>query len=136
MSSVVLEILANDGNIVWPGQDGGFMGPAWHPQMRDAMPTTTCRRRLGRLTQLVEVPEVRLEDRGGLWQRLDAHFSAWARNGAGGLPRPRPSEGSLMTCSTPSKVGSLRPEREPASRFGRPMVPGQGFGQRRCWRAG
>ena len=78
MSSVVLpEILANDGNIVWPGQDGGFMGPAWHPLVMRCDPTQLPMKIDG-LTQLVEVPEVRLEDRRGLWQQLDAHFSAGA----------------------------------------------------------
>jgi hypothetical protein len=31
LSSVVLpEIIYNDGNIIWPGQNGGFTAP-WHP---------------------------------------------------------------------------------------------------------
>lgn len=76
MSSVVLpEILANDGNIVWPGQDGGFMGPAWHPLVMRCDPTQLPMNIDG-LTQLVSVPEVRLDDRQSLWRQLDAHFSA------------------------------------------------------------
>ena len=34
LSSVVLpDELYNDGHIVWPGQNGGFMGSKWHPTL-------------------------------------------------------------------------------------------------------
>jgi hypothetical protein len=80
MSSVVLpEILANDGNIVWPGQDGGFMGPAWHPLVMRCDPTTLPIRIEG-LTRLQEVSEVRLEDRRALLQQMESHFTAGLRN--------------------------------------------------------
>ena len=40
LSSVVLpEIIANDGNIVWPCQNGGFMGAPWHPMLMKCDPT-------------------------------------------------------------------------------------------------
>ncbi len=76
MSAVVLpEILANDGNIVWPGQDGGFMGPAWHPLVMRCDPTRLPMQIEG-LTRLAEIPEVRLADRRALLEQVDAHFSA------------------------------------------------------------
>jgi len=76
MSSVVLpEILANDGNIVWPGQDGGFMGSACHPLVMRCDPTQLPMNIDG-LTQLRDVPEVRLHDRRGLLKQLDDHFAA------------------------------------------------------------
>lgn len=76
MSSVVLpEILANDGNIVWPGQDGGFMGSAWHPLVMRCDPTQLPMNIDG-LTRLQDVPEVRLQDRRGLLRQLDDHFAA------------------------------------------------------------
>ncbi|MFM7103225.1 MAG: DUF1501 domain-containing protein, partial [Verrucomicrobiota bacterium] len=76
MSSVVLpEILANDGNIVWPGQDGGFMGPAWSPLVMRCDPSVLPMRIEG-LERHATLPEVRVGDRQRLWQQLDAHFQA------------------------------------------------------------
>jgi hypothetical protein len=80
MSSVILpEIMANDGNIVWPGQDGGFMGAKWHPVVMRCDPTQLPVRIEG-LTRLQDVPEVRLEDRQALLRQLDSHFSAGLRS--------------------------------------------------------
>ncbi len=80
MSSVVLpEILANDGNIVWPGQDGGFMGSAWHPLVMRCDPTQVPIPIEG-LTRLQEVSEVRLEDRKALLEQMDGQFAAALRS--------------------------------------------------------
>ena len=80
MSSVILpEIMANDGNIVWPGQDGGFMGAKWHPVVMRCDPTRLPVRIEG-LNRLQDVPEVRLEDRQALLRQLDAQFSAGLRS--------------------------------------------------------
>ena len=80
MSSVILpEIMANDGNIVWPGQDGGFMGAKWHPVVMRCDPTRLPVRIEG-LTRLQDVPDVRLEDREALLRQLDSHFSAGLRS--------------------------------------------------------
>ena len=82
MSSVVLpEILANDGNIIWPGQDGGFMGSAWHPLIMRCDPTRLPMNIEG-LTRLVDVPEVRLDDRRNLLRQMDAHFTAGIESGS------------------------------------------------------
>lgn len=76
MSSVVLpEPLANDGNILWPGQDGGLMGPVWNPLLMRCDPTVLPIQIEG-LVRQEAVSEVRLEDRRALLAQLDAHFRA------------------------------------------------------------
>jgi hypothetical protein len=76
MSSVVLpEPLANDGNILWPGQDGGFMGSTWNPLLMRCDPTELPMRIEG-LSRQPGVSDIRLEDRHGLLRQLDAHFQA------------------------------------------------------------
>ena len=81
MSSVVLpEILANDGNIVWPGQDGGFMGSTWHPLVMRCDPTQLPMNIDG-LTRRPDVPGIRLHDRRNLLHQLDAQFTAGAGSG-------------------------------------------------------
>ncbi len=82
MSSVVLpEPLANDGNILWPGQDGGFMGPTWHPMLMRCDPTQLPLQIEG-LARHAAVPDVRLEDRARLLDQLDAQFRAGESNAA------------------------------------------------------
>ena len=79
MSSVVLpEPLANDGNILWPGQNGGFMGPAWHPMLMRCDPTQLPMQIEG-LSRQPGVSDLRLEDRRSLLEQFDARF----RQGAG-----------------------------------------------------
>ena len=80
MSSVVLpEIIANDGNIVWPGQDGGFMGSVWHPLVMRCDPTQVPIPIEG-LTRLDDISEVRLEDRRALLAQMDAQAAAVMRS--------------------------------------------------------
>ena len=80
MSAVVLpEILANDGNIVWPGQDGGFMGATWHPLVLRCDPTQVPIPIEG-LTRLQELSEVRIEDRRALLAQMDAQSAATIRS--------------------------------------------------------
>jgi len=80
MSSVVLpEIMANDGNIVWPGQDGGFMGSTWHPLVLRCDPTQVPIPIEG-LTRLQELSEVRIEDRRALLAQMDAQFASTVRS--------------------------------------------------------
>lgn len=76
MSSVVLpEPLANDGNILWPGQDGGFMGPTWHPLLMRCDPTQLPLQIEG-LARHPAVPDLRLEERTRLLAQLDTQFRA------------------------------------------------------------
>jgi hypothetical protein len=82
LSSVVLpEILANDGNIVWPGQNGGFMGPTWHPMVMKCEPTATPMNIEG-LSLADGITSVRLAERYNLLTQFDAHFRASAESGA------------------------------------------------------
>lgn len=76
MSSVILpEPLANDGNILWPGQDGGFMGPTWHPLLMRCDPTQLPLQIEG-LARHPAVPDLRLEERSRLLTQLDTQFRA------------------------------------------------------------
>lgn len=76
MSSVVLpEPLANDGNILWPGQDGGLMGPLWNPMLMRCDPTVLPMQIEG-LSRQAGLSEVRLQDRQALLSQLNAHFRA------------------------------------------------------------
>jgi hypothetical protein len=76
MSSVVLpEPLANDGNILWPGQDGGLMGPVWNPMLMRCDPTVLPIQIEG-LSRQAGISDVRLQDRHDLLKQLNAHFRA------------------------------------------------------------
>lgn len=80
MSAVVLpEPLANDGNILWPGQDGGFMGPVWNPLLMRCDPTVLPMQIEGLMRQ-PGISEVRLQDRADLLGQLNAHFRAGERS--------------------------------------------------------
>jgi hypothetical protein len=82
ISSVVLpELIHNNGNIVWPGQNGGFMGAPWHPMMMKCDPNQQPMRIEG--MSLVEgVTSVRLAERFDLLQQFDAHFRESAQSEA------------------------------------------------------
>ncbi len=82
LSSVVLpEIIANDGNIVWPGQNGGLMGAPWHPMVMKCDPTQTPLRIDG-MSLEDGMTALRLSERFDLLNQLDAHFRAGAESGA------------------------------------------------------
>ena len=82
LSSVVLpEHIANDGNIVWPGQNGGFMGPTWHPMMMKCDPTAQPMHIEG-LSLVDGVTSTRLSERFNLLGQMDAHFRASTQSGA------------------------------------------------------
>lgn len=74
LSSVILpEIIHNNGIITWPGQNGGFMGAAWHPMVMSCDPTAP-RMRIEGLTLSDGVSQVRLGERLDLLRQLDAHL--------------------------------------------------------------
>ena len=82
LTAVVLpETIHNDGNIVWPGQNGGFMGTPWHPLVMECDPTRVPMRIEG-LSLEQGMTNVRLAERFDLLQQLDAHFAAGAQSGA------------------------------------------------------
>ena len=84
LSSVVLpELIHNNGHIVWPGQNGGFMGAPWHPIVIKCDPTETPMRIDG-MTLGDGISTLRLSERYSLLQQLDSHFHAGVSNAAVG----------------------------------------------------
>ncbi len=82
LSSVVLpEVLANDGNILWPCQNGGFMGAPWHPMLMKCDPTQIPMHIEG-MSLSEEMTTLRLAERFDLLHQFDAHFRAGAQSGA------------------------------------------------------
>jgi uncharacterized protein (DUF1501 family) len=82
LSSVALpERIYNTGNITWPGQDGGFMGAAWHPMMMKCDPTAESVRIEG-LSLAEGMSSVRLSDRHTLLQQMDASFHSGIKSAA------------------------------------------------------
>jgi hypothetical protein len=84
LSSVVLpELIHNNGHIVWPGQNGGFMGAPWHPILMKCDPTETPMHIEG-MSLDDGVSTLRLSERYSLLQQLDRHFKAGVNNAAVG----------------------------------------------------
>lgn len=82
LSSVLLpELIHNNGNIVWPGQNGGFMGSAWHPMIMKCDPTQQPIRIEG-MSLAEGVTSVRLAERFALLQQFDSHFRESAQSDA------------------------------------------------------
>lgn len=76
LSSVALpDELYNDGHIVWPGQNGGFMGSKWHPTLLKCDPLQQPMRIEG-MTLEESLSIVRLGERYQLLDQLDQHFGA------------------------------------------------------------
>ena len=78
---VLPEIIANDGNIVWPGQNGGFMGAPWHPMVMKCDPTAQPMHIEG-MSLTEGMTSVRLSERFDLLRQLDDHFRAGVQSGA------------------------------------------------------
>lgn len=82
LSSVVLpEVIANDGNIVWPGQNGGFMGPNWHPVVMKCDPMETPLKIEG-LSLVEGLSELRLSERHDLLSQVNQGFREGVESGA------------------------------------------------------
>lgn len=73
-SSVALpELIHNNPNITWPGQDGGFMGHLWHPFVFKCDPAAA-RFEIEGLKLPPELSVLRVNERASLLQQLDQHF--------------------------------------------------------------
>ena len=73
-SSVALpELIHNNPNITWPGQDGGFMGHLWHPFVFKCDPAAP-RFEIEGLKLPPELSVLRVNERASLLQQLDQHF--------------------------------------------------------------
>jgi hypothetical protein len=82
LSSVILpDELYNDGHIVWPGQNGGFMGSKWHPTLMKCDPTQQPMRIEG-MTLDERMTAARLGERYDLLRQFDTHFTDSVRSGA------------------------------------------------------
>ncbi len=82
LSSVVLpERIENNGNVVWPGQNGGFMGSAWHPQLIQCDPCAA-RMQIEGLSLAGGMTGVRLAERGNLLEQYDRTFTSSLSNPA------------------------------------------------------
>ena len=80
LSAVVLpERIENNGNIVWPGQNGGFMGAPWHPQLIKCDPAAE-RMRIEGMSLAEGMTDVRFSERGSLLRQMDASFRAALAN--------------------------------------------------------
>jgi len=82
LSSVALpDEIYNDGRIVWPGQNGGFMGSKWHPILMKCDPTQIPMNIEG-MTLSESLGAARLGERFDLLEQFDGHFASGTRNGA------------------------------------------------------
>jgi hypothetical protein len=82
LSSVMLpDELYNDGHIVWPGQNGGFMGSPWHPVLMKCDPQQQPMRIEG-LTLEDGLTAARLGERYDLLGQFDRQFTDTVRSSA------------------------------------------------------
>lgn len=121
LRSVVLpEPLVNNPAIPWPGQDGGFMGSAWHPHLLRCDPAAE-RLQIEGLAAADGLTDRRIDERRELLTRLDAGFDLRHRSPVlEGHGRVRDDAFSLLR-SGPTR-SALQIEREPAAmrdRYGR-----------------
>lgn len=121
LRSVVLpEPIVNNPAIPWPGQDGGFMGAAWHPHLLRCDPAAD-RVEIEGLAATAGLTDLRIDERRALLARLDATFEH--RQHAAALDRHRRSHDdafSLLRSGTTRAAFEI--EREPAAlrdRYGR-----------------
>jgi hypothetical protein len=80
----VPEQSANDGNLTWPGQDGGFLGRAADPWLINCDPSAP-RFEVPGLTLPAEVSPLRLTGRRALLQQVNQHLDTVCRSGAPAL---------------------------------------------------
>jgi hypothetical protein len=121
LSAVVLpERIENNGNIVWPGQNGGFMGAPWHPQLIKCDPAAE-RMRIEGMSLAEGMTDVRFSERGSLLRQMDARFRH-------ALANPLINETDAMhqrafdLIHSEASRAALEIEREPAAmrdRYGR-----------------
>jgi len=121
LSSVILpERIENNGNVVWPGQNGGFMGGPWHPQLIKCDPSAE-RLRIEGMSLVDGMTDLRLSERGSLLRQFDEDFRRTLGN-------PQIEEAGIMQqrafdlIHSEASRAALEIEREPAAmrdRYGR-----------------
>src|SRR5262249_41381068 len=75
------EQTANDGNLTWPGQDGGFLGRSCDPWLLDCDPNAA-QFQLPGLALPSDVPSVRFDQRRTLLEQVDRHLDQLDRHSA------------------------------------------------------
>lgn len=121
VSAVVLpEVIHNNGNITWPGQNGGFMGPAWHPQVLKCNPAAE-RLRIEGMSLPAGMTDLRLTERVGLLHQMDHHFHRAVQNAAVSEMSAMQQKAFDLVHSDASRT-AFELEREPSAlrdRYGR-----------------
>jgi hypothetical protein len=114
LSAVVLpEPMMNNPNILWPGQNGGFMGPTWHPQLLQCDPAAE-RMTIAGLSAVDGVSHARLTERADLLQQLDARFREHVdRSALAGMDRMQQRAFELVHSEASRAAFAL--DREPAA---------------------
>jgi len=114
------EIIHNNPNITWPGQDGGFMGHTWNPFVFKCDPSTP-KFSIDGMTLPDGVSDARLGERVSLLRQVDGVFVKSARNDTvASLDRVQQRAFDVLQSATTRAAFEL--EREPASlrdRYGR-----------------
>ena len=75
------EQTANDGNLTWPGQDGGFLGRSCDPWLLDCDPNAA-QFQLPGLALPADVPSMRFDQRRTLLEQVDRHLGQLDHGGA------------------------------------------------------
>jgi hypothetical protein len=75
------EQTANDGNLTWPGQDGGFLGRSCDPWLLDCEPNAA-QFQLPGLSLPPDVPSMRFDQRRTLLEQVDHHLDQLDRQSA------------------------------------------------------
>jgi len=107
------EIIHNNPNITWPGQDGGFMGHTWNPFVLKCDPAAP-KFSIDGMTLPPEVSDVRLDGRANLLREVDRHFVKAARSDTvSSLDRVQQRAFDVLQSATTRAAFEL--EREPAA---------------------
>ena len=121
LDAVILpEPIFNNPAIPWPGQNGGFMGAAWHPHILRCDPSRE-RIEIEGLTATAGMTELRLDDRRDLLGQLDRRFHR-LQHSAGMAELDRFQQEAFDLLHAGATREALEIEREPAAsrdRYGR-----------------
>jgi hypothetical protein len=123
LDAVILpEPIFNNPAIPWPGQNGGFMGAAWHPHILRCDPSQA-RIEIEGLSAASEMTELRLNDRHALLAQVDRMLRRGWRISTASNRKP-----SISSMPAPHAKRS----RSSASRRRRATATGGGSSARAC----
>jgi hypothetical protein len=116
----VPEQSANDGNLTWPGQDGGFLGRTADPWLVNGDPSAADFRIEG-LALPAEVSAERFEGRRGLVQQVNRRLDGLERAGAMGLFDSRQQQALDLIAASQARRAFRIQDEPPAlrDRYGR-----------------